>query len=96
MDLDTMSLESLEADTDLTHAATKIQASFRGHMARKELEKGKLEGDAPKESLKTEGSKAEAEEELEIDLTDPELAQAATKIQASFRGHMTRKTEKKN
>ena len=41
----------------MTHAATKIQASFRGHMARKELEKGKLEGDAPKESLKTEGSK---------------------------------------
>lgn len=30
-------------------------------------------------------------EELDIDLTDPELNKAATKIQASFRGHKTRK-----
>ena len=31
------------------------------------------------------------EEEIDIDLDDPEVAQAATKIQASFRGHKTRK-----
>ncbi|KAJ8976074.1 hypothetical protein NQ317_007582 [Molorchus minor] len=30
-------------------------------------------------------------EELDIDLEDPELNKAAVKIQASFRGHMTRK-----
>lgn len=30
-------------------------------------------------------------EELDIDLTDPELNKAATKIQASFRGHKVRK-----
>lgn len=30
-------------------------------------------------------------EELDIDLNDPELNKAATKIQASFRGHKTRK-----
>lgn len=32
-----------------------------------------------------------AEEELDIDLTDPELQVAATRIQASFRGHKVRK-----
>lgn len=31
------------------------------------------------------------EEELDIDLGDPELNKAATKIQASFRGHKVRK-----
>jgi IQ calmodulin-binding motif len=30
-------------------------------------------------------------QELDIDLTDPELGKAATKIQASFRGHKVRK-----
>lgn len=34
---------------------------------------------------------AEEEEQLDIDLTDPELNKAATKIQASFRGHKVRK-----
>lgn len=32
------------------------------------------------------------EEELDVDLSDPSLNHAAVKIQASFRGHMTRKT----
>ncbi|KAF5299688.1 hypothetical protein FQA39_LY11483 [Lamprigera yunnana] len=68
-------------DPELTHAATKIQASFRGHMVRKQKEK-----DEPEQELK----KPE-EEELDIDLTDPELNKAATKIQASFRGHAVRK-----
>lgn len=36
---------------------------------------------------------AEEEEELDIDLTDPELNKAATKIQASFRGHKVRKDD---
>lgn len=30
-------------------------------------------------------------EELDIDLSDPELNKAAVKIQASFRGHVTRR-----
>lgn len=33
----------------------------------------------------------QVEEKLDIDLTDPELNVAATKIQASFRGHKVRK-----
>lgn len=31
------------------------------------------------------------QEELDVDLSDPELNKAAVKIQASFRGHMARK-----
>ena len=34
------------------------------------------------------------EEEVDIDLNDPSVAEAAVKIQATFRGHMTRKTLK--
>lgn len=37
---------------DLMNAATKIQASFRGHMARKQAEKGKTEGEIAKEMEK--------------------------------------------
>ncbi|KAF5297409.1 hypothetical protein FQR65_LT01340 [Abscondita terminalis] len=70
-------------DPDLAHAATKIQASFRGHMVRKQMEKD--EGEQKPEKPTPE------EEELDIDLTDPELNKAATKIQASFRGHAVRK-----
>ncbi|XP_077283654.1 IQ calmodulin-binding domain containing protein igloo [Arctopsyche grandis] len=75
--------EELEAefdpeDKELCHAATKIQASFRGHQVRKQAEQV-----AAKE---VEELSAKAEE-LDIDLTDPELNKAATKIQASFRGH---------
>jgi len=33
------------------------------------------------------------EEELDIDLSDPDLTVAATKIQASFRGHKVRKQQ---
>ncbi len=41
---------------------------------------------------KKNGGTVQEEENLEdIDLTDPELNKAAVKIQASFRGHKTRK-----
>lgn len=33
----------------------------------------------------------ENDEELDIDLSDPDLNKAAVKIQASFRGHLVRK-----
>lgn len=109
------------------NAATKIQASFRGHMARKQAEKSKNDGEISKEMEKLQSkvtidrylscffksnifrsdddkiiididsnvniqSPVANEEELDVDLSDPSLNHAATKIQASFRGHMTRKT----
>lgn len=98
---------------DLMNAATKIQASFRGHMARKQAEKQtKEETEITKEMEKLQSKVHEShywtswwsltfdmsqspvanEEELDVDLSDPSLNHAATKIQASFRGHMTRKT----
>ncbi|XP_023945287.2 obscurin [Bicyclus anynana] len=67
-------------DKELCNAATKIQASFRGHQARKQtpqVEKTQEEQD--KEDIE------------KIDLADPDLNKAATKIQASFRGHKVRK-----
>ncbi|XP_050079838.1 uncharacterized protein LOC126567664 [Anopheles maculipalpis] len=84
--------EELEAefdpnDQELTHAATRIQASFRGHMARKTA--GAKE-DEKKEVDIDEITKKVAEE-LDIDMDDPELHKAASKIQASFRGHKVRK-----
>lgn len=82
-------------DEELCHAATKIQASFRGHMARKqappaaEEDKGKPEDDLSKELQKLD---AKVDDELaDLDLSDPDLNKAATKIQASFRGHKVRK-----
>ncbi|KAK7865628.1 hypothetical protein R5R35_009793 [Gryllus longicercus] len=64
-------------------------------MARKQAPKGKPEEDLSRELQKLD-AKAE-EEELDIDLSDPDLHKAATKIQASFRGHKVRKeTEAKD
>ncbi|XP_068624527.1 sperm surface protein Sp17 [Battus philenor] len=66
-------------DKELCNAATKIQASFRGHQARKQTQADKDKEQQDKEDIE------------KIDLTDPELNKAATKIQASFRGHKVRK-----
>ncbi|XP_067011251.1 sperm surface protein Sp17 [Anabrus simplex] len=76
-------------DKELCNAATKIQASFRGHMARKTAPPSKPEDELSKELQKLDAK--EEEEELDIDLSDPDLHKAATKIQASFRGHKVRK-----
>ncbi|XP_046399936.1 uncharacterized protein LOC124166449 [Ischnura elegans] len=79
-------------DEELCHAATKIQASFRGHMARKQGPKGKTDEELSKEMEKLDAKGEEEVDELaDIDLSDPELNKAATKIQASFRGHKVRK-----
>ncbi|ALC41319.1 igl [Drosophila busckii] len=72
-------------DKELCHAALKIQSTFRGHLARKLVNKDEPEDEDIEEITK------KVAEELDIDLTDPELNKAATKIQASFRGHKTRK-----
>ncbi|XP_076235900.1 IQ calmodulin-binding domain containing protein igloo [Calliopsis andreniformis] len=81
-------------DKELCEAATKIQASFRGHMSRKEQAAAlaKSAENAVENVVSQVEEKAnDAMNELEgIDLTDPDLHKAATKIQASFRGHKVR------
>lgn len=73
---------------ELCNAATRIQATFRGHLARKLANDGSS-------AIKDEKDLAEitkkVAEELDIDMNDPELHKAATKIQASFRGHKARR-----
>jgi hypothetical protein len=50
------------------------------------------EEEAPAEEPATEAAQTTGEEEeIDIDLEDPDVARAATKIQASFRGHKSRK-----
>ncbi|XP_034949805.1 cilia- and flagella-associated protein 91 isoform X2 [Chelonus insularis] len=94
-------------DVDLCNAATKIQASFRGHMSRKEqaitsavkAAEDVIEDAASKIKEKVDDAASELQG---IDLSDPDLHKAATKIQASFRGHKVRQevtisgTENKN
>lgn len=94
-----MEAEFSPEDEELCNAATKIQASFRGHMARKQggaptaNKSGKTEEELSKEmgKLDAKGEEEENDELADIDLNDPELNKAATKIQASFRGHKVRK-----
>ena len=86
------------SDPDLEQAATKIQAGFRGLKARQEVKKMKGEEEfvqiteQEQADLKNE---LESEPNIDIDLTDPDVEQAATKIQAGFRGIKARKEVKK-
>merc|ERR1712008_248412 len=77
-------------DPETAIAATKIQASFRGSQARKEVKNLKENEEAVEQNITAQ----EAEEEIDIDMDDPETALAATKIQASFRGSQSRKEVK--
>lgn len=74
---------------DLKHAAVKIQACFRGHIERKKITKD--EEEQKDADIDIDEITKKVAEELDIDLSDPELNKAATKIQATFRGHKTRK-----
>ncbi|KAA0199396.1 hypothetical protein HAZT_HAZT007696 [Hyalella azteca] len=75
------------APCELANAALKIQAGFRGHIARKQ--------NKPTEELPSKmtglNMKDDAADDIDIDLTDPEVNKAAIKIQATFRGHQIRK-----
>lgn len=70
---------------ELCDAAVRIQAAFRGHLARK------VGDGVPSDDKDLQEITKKVAEELDIDLNDPELNSAATKIQATFRGHKTRK-----
>ena len=78
-------------DPEVGKAALKIQSSFRGHQARKEVETMKDNKEAPTKVKGEEEEPANEEEEIDIDLDDPEVGNAALKIQSSFRGHQARK-----
>ncbi|XP_050417284.1 retinitis pigmentosa 1-like 1 protein isoform X3 [Patella vulgata] len=93
------SAEEEEIDIDLNDpevekAATKIQASFKGFKTRKEMksktEDGAKDEEEVKDEVKAEETKPD-EEEIDIDLADPEVEKAALKIQAGFKGFKTRK-----
>ncbi|XP_014668795.1 PREDICTED: retinitis pigmentosa 1-like 1 protein, partial [Priapulus caudatus] len=47
--------------------------------------------EAQKETVTMATTTRDGEEEIDIDLTDPDVAKAATKIQSSFRGHLAKK-----
>merc|ERR1712238_199455 len=75
-------------DPETALAATKIQASFRGSQARKEVKT--MKGSNEQINEKDENT-PEVEEIFDIDLDDPETDMAATKIQAGYKGMKTRK-----
>ncbi|XP_014248018.1 uncharacterized protein LOC106665804 isoform X2 [Cimex lectularius] len=80
-------------DKELCNAATKIQASFRGHQARAQKGASNAKVEELRQDMQKMAPTSDAEE-LDIDLSDPDLHKAATKIQASFRGHKVRKDDK--
>ena len=89
---ETKSKQELEEDA----AAAKIQAGFRGHKARKEVEQMKVNASTNNENKKSDSKDSQKEEKAEEQKKDDKGAildenEAAAKIQASFRGHMARK-----
>ena len=77
--------EEIDIDLNDPHVektATKIQASFKGNKARKEVQQMKAEKQLQNDQV---------EEEIDIDLNDPHVEKTATKIQASYKGNKARK-----
>ena len=77
-------------DPELDTVATQIQAGVRGMKARETMQKEEREINAV--ILK---KNKEIEENLGIDLNDPEIIRATTKIQAGFRGFHARMLTKR-
>lgn len=79
------------SDAELTVAANKIQAGFRGYKTRKEVHRMRREkGEAvvSQEEMKEE---RDAEEKSDNDEDGEKRAVAASKIQAGFKGYKTRR-----
>ena len=94
-------------DPEVERATTMIQAGYRGMQARKDVKSKrtteKREEEAASETEDTSEEESESDDEKEnsasssesegvdIDLQDPEVAAATTKIQAGYRGMRARK-----
>lgn len=83
-------------DEEMEQAALKIQSTFRGHKTRKEV---KTQPDDETKAEETEEpSNNEGIDNVDDDVAnmvlDEEMAQAALKIQSTFRGHKSRKDNK--
>ena len=74
-------------DPEVGKAAVKIQSSFRGHQARKDVENLKAKAD----STKILSEDVASNQKTDIDLDDSEVEMAAVKIQSGFRGYQARK-----
>merc|ERR1712037_541725 len=74
------------ADPEVGKAVSKIQSCFKARMARKSPKEAPKESPAPPPPEKEEVEEKEAEEEVvDIDLEDPEVNEAAKKMQACFK-----------
>ena len=87
-------------DPDVERATTMIQAGYRGMQARKDVkskrtaEKKAVSGSedtSEEESESQDDEESSASESVDIDLEDPDVAAATTKIQAGYRGMRARK-----
>ncbi|XP_076335726.1 uncharacterized protein LOC143238945 [Tachypleus tridentatus] len=89
------SLNGLTEDKEMENAAVKIQANFRGHLARKQLHTSDIQQkqDSFQELNVTPSEKNENSTFSSLNgLTEEkEMENAAVKIQANFRGHLARK-----
>lgn len=81
-------IANMVLDDEMEAAATKIQAVFKGHQIRKEMKKN----DDNSESVMVIEEKSTADDDDIANMVlDDEMEAAATKIQAVFKGHQTRK-----
>ena len=78
------------SDPEVAKAATKIQASFRAREKTKQIKEETTKEKPPDDNE----NKKISDEEIDINLDDPEVQQAAVKLQARFRGFQARKSLK--
>merc|ERR1712037_978282 len=76
-------------DPEVDEAATTIQSGYKNMKAREAKKKEEKPMEMAEDTVKGQGN-----EEIDIDLDDPETEMAATKIQAGYKGMKTRKEMK--